>query len=328
MIVDGTNGIAVLNPSADTLARVREAAAQDAAERERLAARREKPAVTAAGRPIRLLANASSRAEVDLALNRGAEGIGLVRTELAFLECTDWPTEDEHYEALAPVLAPLEGKVVTVRTLDFGADKTPPFLRGSGGRGIALMLEHQDALAAQLAAILRAGEGTQLRIMLPLVESPPQLLAARKLLRLAAVSGGHPLPQLGAMIETPRGAARAGELALAADFFSIGTNDLVATTLGLDREHPLASPLSAADPAVVALIRRTIHAAHAVGITVEICGEAAGEPELTPLLVELGVDELSVSPARLDAIRDAVRRSGEPGDETRQLGYGLGGVLA
>jgi phosphoenolpyruvate-protein kinase (PTS system EI component) len=328
VIVDGTNGFAVLNPGAETLARVRAAAAQDAAEHERLAAGRGQPAVTAAGRPIRLLANASSRAEVDVALKRGAEGIGLVRTELAFLDCTGWPSEAEHYEALAPVLAPLEGRIVTVRTLDFGADKTPPFLRGNGGRGIALMLEHQDALQAQFAAILRAGEGTQLRIMLPLVESPPQLLAARKLLRRAAVGGGHELPQLGAMIETPLGATRAGERALAADFFSLGTNDLVATTLGLDRDHPLASALSAGDPAVVALIRRTIHAAHAVGITVEICGEAAGEPELTSLLVALGVDELSVSPARLDAVRDAVRRSGEPGDEARQVGYGLGGVLA
>jgi phosphoenolpyruvate-protein kinase (PTS system EI component) len=261
-------------------------------------------------------------------LRRGAEGVGLVRTELAFLGSAAWPSEDEHYEALSPVLALLQGRVATVRTLDFGADKTPPFLVGSGGRGIALMLEHEDALTAQLAAIMRAGEGTQLRIMLPLVESPPQLVAARRLLRRAAASGGHPLPQLGAMIETPVGATRSSELALAADFFSIGTNDLVATTLGLDRADPLASPLSAADPAVVALIRRTVRSAHAVGITVEICGEAAGEPELTPLLVGLGVDELSVSPARLDAIRDAVRRSGEAGDEARQLGYGLGGVVA
>jgi phosphoenolpyruvate-protein kinase (PTS system EI component) len=130
------------------------------------------------------------------------------------------------------------------------------------------------------------------------------------------------------MIETPRGAARAAELALNADFFSIGTNDLVATTLGLDRDRPGASPLSAADPAVVAHIRHTVDAAHTVGITVEICGEAAGEPELTSLLVGLGVDELSVSPARLDAVRDAVRRSGEPGDEAGQLSYGLGGVVA
>ena len=190
------------------------------------------------------------------------------------------------------------------------------------------MLEHPEALVAQLAAILRAGAGTQLRIMLPLVESPQQLSAARKLLRLAAAKGGQRLPCLGAMIETPTGATRSSELALVADFFSIGTNDLVATTLGLDREQPVASPLSAADPAVVALIRRTVNAAHSAGITVEVCGEAASEPELTQLLIDLGVDELSVSPARLDAVRDAIRRSGEPGDEARQLGYGLGGVVA
>jgi phosphoenolpyruvate-protein kinase (PTS system EI component) len=164
--------------------------------------------------------------------------------------------------------------------------------------------------------------------MLPLVESPKQLAEARSLLRRAAGSEALRLPDLGAMIETPAGVARSRDIALTADFFSIGTNDLVATTLGLDREQPLASPLSAADPAVVELMRRTIDAAHAVGITVEVCGEAAGEPELTPLLVGLGVDELSVSPARLDAIRNAVRRSGEPGDEVRQLGYGLDGIVA
>jgi phosphoenolpyruvate-protein kinase (PTS system EI component) len=328
VVVDGANGIAVLNPGSDTLARVRVAAARDSAEHERLAAGRGQPTVTAAGRPIRLLANASSQAEVDAALRRGAEGVGLIRTELAFLDSAGWPTEDEHYKVLAPVLAPLEGRIATVRTLDFGADKTPRFLRGNGGRGIALMLEYEDALVAQLAAIMRAGRGTQLRIMLPLVESPPQLIAVRRLLRRAAGGERDRLPPLGAMIETPRGAGRSSELALAADFFSIGTNDLVATTLGLDRDQPVASPLMAADPAVVALMRRTINAAHTAGITVEICGEAAGEPELTSLLVGLGVDELSVSPARLDAIRDAIRRSGEPGDEVRQLGYGLGGVLA
>jgi phosphoenolpyruvate-protein kinase (PTS system EI component) len=130
------------------------------------------------------------------------------------------------------------------------------------------------------------------------------------------------------MIETPAGAMRAHELALVADFFSIGTNDLVATTLGLDREQRDASSLTAADPAVVDLMRRTIDAAHEAGITVEICGEAAGEPELTALLVGLGVDELSVSPARLDAVRDAIRRSGKAGDELGELRDGRGGVVA
>lgn len=326
VVVDGTEGVAVLHPSADTLARVRATAAQDAAEHARLAAGRGQPTVTASGRRISLLANASSRAEVNAALERGAEGVGLVRTELAFLDSADWPTEEEHFAALEPVLALLEGQVATVRTLDFGADKTPAFLHGDGGRGIALMLEREDTLVAQLAAILRAGARTKLRIMLPLVESPEQIAVARRLLRQAAGSG--PLPELGAMIETPAGVARAREIARGADFLSIGTNDLVATTLGLDRTQPLASALSAADPAVVELMRKTIDAAHAAGLTVEICGEAAGEPELTPLLVGLGVDELSVSPARLDAVRDAVRRSGEPGDDVRERGYGFGGVLA
>jgi multiphosphoryl transfer protein len=326
VVVEGSAGVVVLRPGAKTLARIHETAAHDAAEHERLAAGRSLPAVTLSGKTIRLLANASSAAEVDAALRRGAEGIGLVRTELAFLDADDWPTEKEHYTALAPVLAKLEGSVATVRTLDFGADKTPAFLRGHGGRGIALMLEHEDALVAQFAAILHAGEGTSLRIMLPLVESSGQLAKARSLLRRAA--GARRVPELGAMIETPAGVASARELAVAADFISIGTNDLVATTLGLDREQPLASALSAREPAVVELIRRTILAAHAAGITVEICGEAAGEPELTPLLVGLGVDELSVAPARLDAIRSAVRSSGEAGDEARQLGYGLNGVVA
>jgi phosphoenolpyruvate-protein kinase (PTS system EI component) len=130
------------------------------------------------------------------------------------------------------------------------------------------------------------------------------------------------------MIETPLGATRSHELAVVADFFSIGTNDLVATTLQLDREQRHASPLMAGEPAVVELISRTIRSGHAAGITVEVCGEAAGEPALTSLLVGLGVDELSVSPARLDAVRDAIRRSGELGDELGELRDRRGGVVA
>jgi phosphoenolpyruvate-protein kinase (PTS system EI component) len=218
--------------------------------------------------------------------------------------------------------------MVTVRTLDFGADKTPPFLLGRGGRGVALTLEHEDALEAQLLGILRAGREARLRVMLPLVESPVQVVAARRLLARAAERERRRPPLLGAMVETPEAAMRAHELALVADFLSIGTNDLVATTLRLDREQGDASALTAGDPAVVELMRRTIDAAHATGITVEICGEAAGEPALTPLLIGLGVDELSVSPARLDAVRDAIRRSGEARDELREVRDGRGGVVA
>jgi phosphoenolpyruvate-protein kinase (PTS system EI component) len=327
LVVDGTAGAIVVHPGPAALERFRLIAAENAAEQARLAAGRGRPCLTATGKRIRLLANASTPAEVTTALERGAEGVGLVRTELAFLDATGWPSTEQHLAALAPTLEPLVDRIATVRTLDFGADKTPAFLRGSGGRGIALMLEHEDALEAQLAAIVQAGAGTRLRIMLPLVESPEQLVAARRLLRRVTASDRTP-PQLGAMIETPAGAKRSHELALVADFFSIGTNDLVATTLGLDRDQPEASPLRAADPRVLELMRRAVASAHAVGITVEVCGEAAGEPELTPLLVGLGIDELSVSPARLDAIRDAVGRSGELGDELRELRDRRGGVVA
>ncbi|MFL5962826.1 MAG: putative PEP-binding protein [Gaiellaceae bacterium] len=328
LIVDGTEGTAVLSPGSDARLRFEAVTARDATERRRLAAGRGRPAVTAQGRKIRLLANASTPAEAAAALDCAAEGLGLVRTELAFLDASDWPTAEQHRDALVSTLSLFIDRVVTVRTLDFGADKTPSFLRGRGGRGVALTLEHEDALEAQLVGILRAGAGTRLRVMLPLVESPVQVSAVRRLLRRAATTAGCPLPRLGAMIETPAGAMRSHELALVSDFFSIGTNDLVATTLGLDREQREASPLTAADPAVVELMRRTIDAAHEAGITVEICGEAAGEPELTALLVALGVDELSVSPARLDAVREAIRRSGEVRDELGELRDGRGGVVA
>ena len=328
LVIDGSGGTAVLEPQHRTVARFEAAAAREADERARLASGRSRPTVTADGRAVRLLANASTRAEAAAALERGAEGLGLVRTELAFLDASDWPTAEQHEAALAPTLEPFAGRTVTVRTLDFGADKTPPFLLGRAGRGVALTLEKEEALETQLLGILRAGRETQLRIMLPLVESPVQVVAARRLLARAAEREKRHPPLLGAMIETPGAAMKANELALVADFLSIGTNDLVATTLSLDREQGDASPLTASHPAVVELMRRTIDAAHTTGITVEICGEAAGEPTLTPLLIGLGVDELSVSPTRLDAVRDSIRRSGEARDELGELRDSRGGVVA
>jgi phosphoenolpyruvate-protein kinase (PTS system EI component) len=327
-IVDGTTGTAVVRPDAATVVQFRAAAASDAQERARLAAGRGRPAVTADGRAIRLFANASTPAEARAAFDSAAEGLGLVRTELAFLDAADWPSEEQHAEALAPTVSVFAGQIVTVRTLDFGADKTPPFLRGQNARGVALTLEHEDALEAQFAGILRAAAETRLRIMLPLVESPVQVVAARRVLRRAAVAARRPMPPLGAMIETPGAVSRSHEIALVSDFFSIGTNDLVATALGLDRERGAAAPSTAADPAILKLIERTVSSAHAAGITVEVCGEAAGEPALTSLLVALGIDELSVSPSRLDAVREAIRTSGEGGDQLGQLRNGGSGVVA
>jgi phosphoenolpyruvate-protein kinase (PTS system EI component) len=208
-----------------------------------------------------------------------------------------------------------------VRTLDFGADKTPPFLSGIEERGLTLMVAHPEALEAQLRAILAAGAGTRLRILLPMVESAEQVRAVRRLLTEQV--------ELGAMIETPEAASGAAEIAAEADFLSIGTNDLVQYTLGLDRERPMATVKTAADPEVLGHIARVVEAAHDKGLTVEVCGEAAGEPELAVRFVELGVDELSVAPARLDEIRAAVRGiSGELRNERGEVVDGLGGVVA
>jgi phosphoenolpyruvate-protein kinase (PTS system EI component) len=245
----------------------------------------------------------------------------------------------------------LDGRIATVRTLDFGADKTPPFLAGVVERGLQLTLAHPDALAAQLRAIVRAGSETELRLLLPLVETARQVREVRALLREAL--GEDRSLALGAMIETPAAARRAGEIAGEADFLSIGTNDLVASTLALQRDLPLASAATAAEPAVLAHVAAVVAAAHAAGVSVEVCGEAAGVPELVVLFVGLGVDELSVAPARVDLVRAVVRamsaeraaalarvalqaasadavlelvRSGETGDELRQALEGLGGA--
>jgi phosphoenolpyruvate-protein kinase (PTS system EI component) len=314
-----------------------------------LAADRALPAETRDGRRIRLLCNASTRAEVAAGLEAGAEGVGLLRTELAFLDWAAWPTEEEHARELSPALDLLRGRTATVRTLDFGADKTPPFLAGIAERGLALTLANAAALTAQMRAIAGSGAGTQLRVLLPLVESGDQVRAVRSLV---------PGLTVGAMIETPHAVEHVAEIACASDFLSIGTNDLVQYTLRLDRERPLASPATAAEPEILRLIAHVVDTAHAVGRTVEICGEAAGEPVLAALFVGLGVDELSVAPAWLDQIRAAIRSitaaaagvtaraalectsgievldlgaellSGQGRDEAGQVVGGLGGVVS
>lgn len=351
LVLDGEQGVVSVDPARTELEEAHESLRQGSRRRRALAGLRGLPTETLDGRRIALLCNAASPAEIDAGLAAGAAGVGLLRTELAFLEAPAWPSEQQHRAALEPLFAALRGRVATVRTLDFGGDKTPPFLDRTPERGLALTLAEPDALAAQLRAIVHSGAETRLRILLPLVESAQQIRAVRSLLRDSF--GEEHLFELGAMIETPEGVCRATEIALEAEFLSIGTNDLVASTLGLHRDLPLASASTAADPAVLAHVVSIVAAAHEVGITVEVCGEAAGVPELVVLFVGLGVDELSVAPARVDLVRGVVRAlsaeraavlardalaapsaaaalelvcSGEAGDELREALEGLGGV--
>jgi phosphoenolpyruvate-protein kinase (PTS system EI component) len=309
VVVDGDSGVAYLDPLETREAWAREQAARRVRERRTYAAARTLPPVTSDGRWVTLLSNAATAVEIRAGLEAESDGVGLLRTELAFLDAHDWPTEEDHVRALAPLLALLAGRVATVRVLDFGSDKTPPFLAGTRSRGLELLLGRPRALTAQLRAILRAGDACDLRILLPLVDSPQQMRDVRALLRTAAADADWQadLPPLGAMIETPTAARRAGDIALEADFLSIGTNDLVQYTLGLDRTQPHATARSAAHPRVLRLVAATAEAAHASGVTVEVCGESASVPEVAALYVGLGVDELSVAPARLDELRATVR---------------------
>jgi len=299
--LDGASGTAVLDPAPTRLGAARAAMAARRAQADRARVGSRLPSVTRDGRHVRVLVNAATVAELATGLDAGAEGVGLLRTELAFLDAREWPGEAAHRRALAPLLGRLAGRTATVRVLDFGGDKTPPFLDRTAQRGLALLLGAPEALAAQLRAIAREGAKTDLRVLLPLAERAADVERVRALLPAAV--------PVGAMIETEAAVARAGELAAAADFLSIGTNDLTHALLGTDR-FAAGVAASTHDPRVLAAVAAVADAAQAAGRVLEVCGEAASDPVLVPLLVGLGVGELSVGAARVAAVRAQVRALG------------------
>ena len=303
VVLDGDGGVLFRQPEASRVAAARAEAERRRIARQNAVASKLEPAQTKDGHRLRVLANAASVAEVVEALDQGAEGIGLLRTELLFLDSQAWPAQAQQATFLGLILAPLTGRVATVRLLDFGGDKTPPFLRGAAGRGIELLLEAPQALKAQLAAILEAGADVNLRILIPMVTSPQQVTAVRQV--LSSVLAGRPSPEVGAMIETPEAARGASEIAKVSDFLSIGTNDLTQLVLGLDREHSKSAPVT--DVRVMRLIDASVRAAHAAGILVDVCGESASDAVAMPILVGLGVDELSVAAARVGEVRQWIR---------------------
>jgi phosphoenolpyruvate-protein kinase (PTS system EI component) len=301
LVVDGDSGSVTIAPGSEARRRAQLAQAARLRERERVLAASALPAETTDGRRVKVLANVATPAEVGVAVPAGADGVGLLRTELAFLDARHWPTSDEHRRALAPTLAPLTGFVATVRLLDFGGDKTPPFLAGTAERGIALLLGAPEALAAQAEALAGVASHTELRVLLPMVEDPQQIADVRA----AFAARAQIEPPLGAMIETARAVERVDEIAAAADFLSIGTNDLTHSLLDTDRFAPSES--AAHHPRVLRAVAAVAGAAHARGRVVEVCGEAASHPIAMPLLIGLGVDELSVGAARVGKVRQWVR---------------------
>jgi phosphoenolpyruvate-protein kinase (PTS system EI component) len=306
VVLDASEGELVISPSLARAAQARLAGQARSKARRAAAARSELPAVTTDGHVVSVLANVAGAQEVRLSLEAGAEGIGLLRTELSFLDARAWPQRQDHERFLRPALGALADRVAIVRLLDFGGDKMPPFLRGSKERGIQLLLEAPEALDAQLEAVLAVAGECELRLLLPMVGNPEQVLAVRAALERArnAVPGA-PDPAVGAMVETAEGVEQVPLIAEQSDFLSIGTNDLSASILKRDRFEN--GGVGATDPSVLQAIDQVARAAEDAGLPVEVCGEAASDAALLPLLIGLGVTELSVGAARVGEVRAWIR---------------------
>jgi phosphoenolpyruvate-protein phosphotransferase/dihydroxyacetone kinase phosphotransfer subunit len=335
--VDGGTGEVVVDPDESTKAEFEGRARALVERRAAAAALRDKPATTADDRRVALLANIGGPEDSARALEMGADGVGLFRTEFLFMKRLTAPTEDEQVEPYRRVFAAFgPDRPVVVRLADIGGDKALPYLGLPpeenpflGVRAIRLAERSRELLASQLRAIWRAAgqAGVVPHVMAPMVSTLADarlLLDLRDEARAAVAATGAPLPDrmvTGVMIEVPSAALMAGELARIVEFFSIGTNDLTQYTLAADRSNPaLAHLQDALHPAVLRLVERVVAGGHEAGIEVAVCGELAGDPAGALVLVGLGVDELSADAGSLDAVRAAISRvtSGQLADLARR----------
>ena len=330
-LLDGYNGTVVVNPTDQTLFEYGQLAKIKATLGEKLREVQHQPAVTLDGKAIHLSANIEDQHDVAAVTAHGAEGVGLFRTEFLFINRENLPTEEEQYTVYSEVAAALKPHSVIIRTLDIGGDKFAshlqlaqemnPFL---GWRAIRFCLAQPELFRAQLRAILRASASGNVKLMYPMISGLEELLQANAFVeRCKAELRAEKIPfdehlEIGAMIEIPSAVLVADSLAKRVKFFSIGLNDLIQYTLAADRTNEKVSHLyEPTHPAILRLIKMTVDAAHANGIWAGVCGEIAGDPILAPLLVGLGVDELSAAPAVIDQVKYMIRRVKL--DEARQL---------
>ncbi len=327
-MVDGASGTVALNPSPARLAAARRAVTAFARERQKLARFRRLPAETLDGEAVELQANLELPIELPLIAQSGAQGIGLLRTEFLFMNREGVPDEATQTESYRAVVEAMGGDPVTIRVLDWGGEKEIDALSSEGIvpeaadpnpalglRGIRLLLRRVPLFETQLAAILRAAAAGPVRVMLPMVTNVAEVREARVIyervarrLRRRGERLPDKLPPLGIMIETPGAALSADALALEADFFAIGTNDLTAYTLAVDRaETELAELYDPLHPAVLRLVQFATEAALRMRMPVSVCGEIAANPRLTPLLLGLGVRSFSMNAGAVPRVKQAVR---------------------
>jgi phosphoenolpyruvate-protein phosphotransferase len=320
-LLDGEAGTLILRPGAERRAGyiAWQANRQHLATRQ--AALRDLPAQTLDGHAVRIVANAGSVEDAQSVLTHGAEGIGLLRTEFLFLDRN--PDEAEQLAAYSAIYAAMAGREIVVRTMDLGGDKPPPYLDFGeeanpflGWRGLRVVLDRPEMLRTQVRALLRAAADGTVHIMFPMVSTLEELQQARAIVDAARQElEAEKLPsasevKVGIMVEVPAAALMAHALAPHVDFFSIGTNDLTQYTMAVDRGASRVTHLySPVQPAVLRLISYTVEAAHQAGKWVGMCGEAAGNPTWAALWLGLGLDELSMSPASIPAVKEVIRHT-------------------
>ena len=322
-VVDGAAGLLLLEPDAETLQKKRAEQETLILENRRLQELIGKENKTADGRSIRLYANMGNTADVDRVLENDAGGIGLFRSEFLYLGRDSFPTEEEQFEAYKEVLSRMQGKEVIIRTLDIGADKKADYFGlepeenpALGYRAIRICLTRPEIFKTQLRAIYRASAYGNAAIMFPMIISVEEIRKIKEITEqvkteLTAENKEFCDVPLGIMVETPAAALMSGELAKEVSFFSIGTNDLTQYTLAIDRQNQkLDAFYDAHHPAVLKLIAMTAENAHKAGIWVGICGELGADATLTEVFLDMGIDELSVSPSCILKLRDKIRSIG------------------
>ncbi len=322
LIVDGNAGVVIVDPDELILEEYQLRQNQWRLEQQKLKRLKTSPSATLDGLPVELLANIDQPEDVKEAMQENAAGIGLFRSEFLFMNRSDLPSEDEQFEAYRHVVKAMKGKPVVIRTLDIGADKSPAWLHANsinpalGLRAIRLCLAEPPIFITQLRAILRAGRYGPVRILIPMLASLTELDQALDLIDVAKASlekdklAFNPETPIGGMIEIPAAALAAEWFARKLDFLSIGTNDLIQYTLAIDRtDDAVAHLYDPLHPGVIQLIAHTLKVGQRLKCPVSVCGEMAGDPKLTRLLLGLGLRSFSMHPAHLMAVKQQVMHS-------------------